>query len=136
MVGLLSLGIVAVLVVALTPFFQTQLIGWAFASLEQRYGVVGHVDILDVNLARFDIRFRGLTLAARDRSDETFFTVDEARINLPWSALWDEISIQALTLVRPRLSVRTDADGVSNLPSIATDAAAVPAVERRAGTVW
>lgn len=120
-VGFVALGLVSLLVVVATPIVQTQLIGWAFSSLEQRYGIVGHADVLDIYLASLDIRFEGLTLATRERADEPFFTVDEARIDLPWSAVWDELSVQAVTLVSPRLLVRTDAGGSSNLPSTGAD---------------
>ena len=126
-VGFVALGLVSLLVVVGTPIVQTQLIGWAFSSLEQRYGIVGHADVLDIDLARLGIRFEGLTLATREQADEPFFTVDEARIDLPWSAIWDELSVQAVTLVSPRLLVRTDAEGSSNLPSTGADTAAVAA---------
>ena len=126
-VGFVALGLLSFLVVVATPIVQTQLIVWAFSSLERRYGIVGHADVLDIDLASLDIRFEGLTLATRERADEPFFTVDEARIDLPWSAIWDELSVQAVTLVSPRLLVRTDAGGSSNLPSTGADTDTVAA---------
>ena len=105
-VVLLLLSIVGVAVLLSTPSTQTRLVGWAFGALETRFGIVGHAERVDLDLSRLDIRLRGLTLAVCDHEDEPFFRADEARIDLPWSALWDELSIQAVELVRPWLSVR------------------------------
>ena len=116
-VVLLLLGIMGVAVLLSTPSTQTRLVGWAFGALDTRFGIVGHAERVDFDLNRLDIRLRGLTLAVRDHEDEPFFTADEARIDLPWSALWNELSIQTVELFRPRLSVRIAADTASNLPT-------------------
>ena len=71
-VGFVALGLLSLLVVVATPIVQTQLIGWAFSSLEQRYGIVGYADVIDIDLASLDIRFEGLTLATRERADDPF----------------------------------------------------------------
>ena len=115
----LFLGIVGVAVLLSTPSTQTRLVRWAFGALDTRFGIVGHAERVDLDLSRLDIRLRGLTLAVRDHEDDPFFTADEARIDLPWSSLWDELSIQAVELVRPRLSVRIALDTSSNLPTVA-----------------
>ena len=117
-VVLLLLGIVGVTVLLSIPSTQTRLVGWAFGALDTRFGIVGHAERVDLDLSRLDVRLRGLTLAVRNHADEPFFTAEEARIDLPWSALWDELSIQSVELVRPRLSVRIAADTSSNLPTV------------------
>ncbi len=116
--GLVLVGILGLLILVSSPFFHNRLLGRGFAALEQQYGIIGHADELDVEVVGLDVRFRGLTLATRERPDEPFFTVDEARIGFPWSALWSELSIQTLALVGPRVSVHTDPNGSSNLPSM------------------
>ena len=112
----LALG-TATLVVLSMSGVQTRLAGWALTMLANRVGIVAHADDLDVDLARLDIRAHGLTLAAPDTRDAPFFTVDVARVDFPWSVLWDEISIDAIELVRPRLAVFAATDGTSNLPA-------------------
>ena len=116
--GLVLVGILGLLILVSSPFFHNRLLGRGFAALEQQYGIVGHADELVVKVVGLDVRFRGLTLATRERPDEPFFTVDEARIDFPWSVLWSELSIQTLALVGPRVSVHTDQNGSSNLPSM------------------
>ena len=116
--GLVLVGILGLLIIVSSPFFHNRLLGRGFAALEQQYGIVGHADELEVEVVSLDVRFRGLTLATRERPNEPFFTVDEARIDFPWSAVWSEISLQALTLVGPKISVHTDANGFSNLPTV------------------
>ena len=115
--GALLLGVVGVVFLFSTPFVGTLLLGRGFAVLETRYGIIGHADTVDLDLATLDVRFSGLSLATRDHTDEPFFTVDEARIDLPWSSVWGEISIQAIALVSPRLVVHATEDGGSNLPT-------------------
>ena len=114
--GLLGLAIVAILVILSTSAAQIQLVGWAFGTLDTRFGIVARAEQMDLDLGRLEVSLRGLALASRGREDTPFFTVDEARIDLPWSALWDEVSVQAVSLVRPHLSFLVDPDGSSNLP--------------------
>ena len=114
--GVVVVLLVGVVVVASLPFVQTVLIGRAFAVLEARYGIVGRTASIDIDLARLDIRVRGLSLATRERPDEPFFTVDDARVDVPWSAAWGGVSVETIAMVNPTVSVRTDADGSSNLP--------------------
>ena len=115
-VAVLLLAVVGVLLLISAPFVQTWFVDRAFAVLQTRYDIVAHADTLDLDLASLDIRLRGLSLATRGHTDEPFFTVDEARIDLPWSAVWDEVSFQTIALVGPRLFGRSTEDGVSNLP--------------------
>ena len=104
-----------------TSYARTILAGWAFTALEQRFGIVGHAERLELDLSRLDVRVSGLTLATRDQQDQPFFTVDEARVDLPWSVLWGQPSVQAVQLVRPRTSVVVGADDSSNLPTTRAD---------------
>ena len=104
-------------VVLSTSYARTALAGWALSALEQRFGIVGHAERLELDLSRLDVRVRDLTLATRDQPDQPFFTVDVARVDLPWSALWGQLSVQAIQLLRPRASVVVAADGSSNLPT-------------------
>ena len=113
----LAAGLLVLLGLLSTTLVQGRLIGWAFGTLERQLAIVGHADSLDLDLAALDVRLHGLTLAARDHEDRPFFTVDEARIDLPWSALWRAWSVDALELVRPRFEILQRADGTSNLPA-------------------
>ena len=113
----LAAGLLVLLGLLSTTVVQTRLIGWGFGTLERRLAIVGRADRVDLDLARLDVRLHGLTLAARDHVDEPFFTVDEARIDLPWSALWRAWSLEVAELVSPRIVILDRADGTSNLPA-------------------
>ena len=118
---------VLIFVVGSTAFFQTRLARLGFSTLDERYGILGRADSTNLDIARLDVRLRGLSLATRDHADEPFFTADEVRVDLPWSALWDELSVELVSLVNPGFSVRVGDDGSSNLPDTGT-----PATEQRA----
>ena len=113
----LAAGFLALLGLLSTSVVHTQLIGWAFGTLERRLAIVRHADRVDLDLAALDVRLHGLTLAARDHEDRPFFTVDEARVDLPWSALWRAWSVDAVEIGRARIEILQRADGSSNLPA-------------------
>jgi len=113
----LALGAAALVVVIAWSAVESRLAGWALTSLAGRFGIVAQARELDLDLARLDIHVRGLTLASPVSPDAPFFTVDEARLDLPWSVLRGKIAIDAVELVRPRLTIVVRADGTSNLPA-------------------
>jgi len=113
----LALGAAALVVVIAWSAVESRLAGWALTSLAGRFGIVAQARELDLDLARLDIHVRGLTLASPVSPDAPFFTVDEARLDLPWSVLRGKIAIDAVELVRPRLTIVAKADGTSNLPA-------------------
>ena len=106
-----------IVVIWSTTFVQTRLAGWALGSLQQRFGIVGHATRVELDLSRLALTVEGLSLAAEDHLDQPFFTVDHARVDLPWSSLWSDFALQEVALVHPQVTVVTTADGVSNLPS-------------------
>ena len=123
--AVLALGVAGLIVLSLSAV-QTRLAGWVLTSLAGRPGIVAHVGEMDVDLSRLDITLRDVTLAAPVRLDTPFFTVEQARVDLPWSVLRGEIAIDAVELVRPRLTLITTADGASNLPAGGTPATPAP----------
>ena len=106
-----------IVVIWSTTFVQTRFAGWALGSLQQRFGIVGHATRVELDLSRLALTVEGLSLATEDHLDQPFFTVDHARVDLPWSSLWSDFSLQEVAFVHPQVTVVTAADGVSNLPS-------------------
>ena len=131
--SLAALGVASVagFLLFFTPVATTPIARWAFTILDQRYGVVAEAEELRLDLFRIDVRIRGLRLAARDRQAEPFLTVEDVSLELPWSILWGEPTVESIQLRRPRLSMLTTVDGLSNLPNVEpetsrTDATAAP----------
>ena len=127
---------VGIILLLSSSFAQLQMARWAFAALDRQLGIIGHADTLTLDIARLDLRLGGLTLAARDTPDTPFFTVDEARVDLPWSAVWRSLSIETVELGRPALTIFGFADGTSNLPGgtpSGSVAGEITRVARRAG---
>ena len=125
--------VVAVLaaVVFFTPLSGTLLLRSALAVLEREYGLLGVAGRLDLDMARFRVGIEHLKLAARDHPNEPFLAIEEAIVDIPWSALWGGVALDDLSLRGVTLTVAHRADGTSNLPAAGggapTGSAAVPA---------
>ena len=128
--AVLLVAMVAVGALLVSPLGQGLLLGRAVGALDTRFGVIGHAERADLDLFSLEMRLERFTLATRDHEDRPFFTVDELHVDLPWSILWDEPSIQALELERPALSFLVDADGSSNLPHARNDTRAPGTLSR------
>lgn len=114
--GMLVTTILFSLVALSTSFVQTHLISWGFGTLQKEFGIVGQAARIDLDLSRLAVRIEELSLATAKHRNQPFFTVDEATIDFPWSILWDEFSLQAVELFRPRINVLAAEDGAFNLP--------------------
>ena len=128
--AVLLVAMVAVGALLVSPLGQGLLLGRAVGALDTRFGVIGHAERADLDLFSLEMRLEQFTLATRDHEDRPFFTVDELHVDLPWSILWDEPSIQALELERPPLSFLVDAEGSSNLPRAGNDTRAPGTLSR------
>ena len=104
---------------------------WALATIENRYGVLGSVGDLDLNLTQLRVQITDLRLAEREHAAEPFLTIDEVIADLPWSAIWRGFSIDELSLTRPTVSVARSADGAANVPRIADRELAAPTAPLR-----
>ncbi len=129
---LLISGVVLAGLVFLTPLPGMLLRRPAFAFLEREYGVTGTAGRLDLDIARLRIGVEDLRLAARGHSTEPFLAIDQAVVDLPWSALWSDVSIDNVSLRGMALAVTYRTDGTSNLPATGggtgAASAAAPAV--------
>ncbi len=127
----LLLTIVAMLVAAVffSPLSGRLLLRPALALLEQEYGLMGTAGRLDLDLARFRVGIADLKLAAPDNPTEPFLAIEQAVVDIPWSALWGRVSIDDVSLRGVTLTVAHRADGTSNLPAaggVGPGSAAVP----------
>ena len=133
MLLLLAAGVCvcAVLIFLTSPMPSALVLRWALATIENRYGVLGSVGDLDLNLTQLRVQITDLRLAEREHAAEPFLTIDEVTADLPWSAIWRGFSIDELSLTRPAVSVARSADGAANVPRIADRELAAPTAPLR-----
>ena len=104
---------------------------WVFAALETNWRVVGSAGRVDLNLFTLEARVEDLTLAVAGAEASPFLVLERATVELPWSALFGAPAVELIDVDAPALSLRTFADGTSNLPLFppgdpASDAAGAP----------
>lgn len=78
---------------------------WTFGLLESRFGIVGRAARLDFDPAALRVHLEKLELAAVGHETQPFLVVDAVNVDVGWSSLWSDISIQSAQLVRPRVSI-------------------------------
>jgi translocation and assembly module TamB len=83
----------------------------------------GKVEVRTVSVGWFslDATVRGLVVHGRERRDtEALLSVEQAKIGLRIDSFWGRrVSLKELILQEPRLHVRVEKDGTSNLPTLA-----------------
>ena len=114
---LLVSSVVLVGAVFLTPLPGTLLLRAALTFLEREYSLTATASGLDLDMARLRAELDDLTLATRNHETEPFLTVDRAIVDLPWSVLWSDVSINEVSLFGVAVAVTQRADGTSNLPA-------------------
>ncbi len=86
---------------------------WRLAQL----GIVAHADRIDYDLATFDVRLHGVTLATSATLDTPFLTADEVHAVLGWGVLLGRISANWLEVGHARIALVRNAQGVVNWPT-------------------
>ena len=104
---------------------------WVFAALETNWRVVGSAGHVELNLLTLEARVEDLTLAVAGAEESPFLVLERATVDLAWSAVFGAPAVELIDVDAPALSLRTFADGTSNLPLFppgdpASDAAGAP----------
>ena len=110
-------GALLLAVVLFTPLAGALLLDPALSWVERQYGLTATVSRFDLDVARLRVAVEDLQLAARDHPTEPFLTVDRAAADLPWSAAWQGLAIDELSLTGVAVSIVGRTDGSSNLPA-------------------
>ena len=111
-VALLGLGAFAILH---APAVRARVLALLVARLS-RSGIVAHVDRLDYNLARLDMRLYRVTLATTDAAATPFLTADEVHAVGGWGILRGRLSVARVELAHPRVVLTRNAAGEPNWP--------------------
>ncbi len=111
------LVLVAIFALLHTQAVRTRALDSALRFLRTRYDLDVRADRIDLNLLTLDVSLHGVELTSAGGQHTPFLSADRVAARLPTSIAWGNFSIDALELVRPRVTIVRDADGVTNLPS-------------------
>ena len=100
-----------------TPLAGALLLDPALSWVEGQYGLTARVRGFDLDVAQLRVTVEDLHLAASDHPTEPCLTVDRAAADLPWSAVWQGLAIDELSLTGVAVSMVGRSDGSSNLPA-------------------
>ncbi len=115
--GASGLGIVlALLLAAHTPPVRSRAFGWIARYLDSRLNLILAADDLSYNLLTGTVRLTNVRLAARGHEAEPFFTADRVGANVPLRTYTGRLILDDVAVTNGRVVMRTDANGVSNLP--------------------
>ena len=98
-----------------SPPARSAVRSWAVARISSSSGIRATISRLDYNLLTLSVSASGVTLTA-DGSRTPFFSVDELRLNLPWTIVRGPIAVESLEVENPSLVIVRDADGQLTLP--------------------
>jgi translocation and assembly module TamB len=94
----------------------------------------GHVEIRTVSVGWFSLNatINELVLHGKEPADtEPLFSADQVRVGLRIDSFWGRrVGLNDLILQRPRLHVRVEKDGTSNLPALPTSKSKEPSLQR------
>ncbi len=127
-VGLLAALVLAILIVQ-SSLVRRPLLEWVAGYLAREASLSLTVEEYRYNLLTRRVTARGVTLTALDH-ETPIFTASEVEVRLPWSAYLGRIWLQVASLDDARVSIVTDANGLSNLPP-GDDDAVTPETPRR-----
>jgi uncharacterized protein involved in outer membrane biogenesis len=109
-----------------SSFVRKHVLAWAVERLHTDVRIRAEVESLGYNLLALRLSGQNATLTAA-AAETPFFSVDAFRVDLPWTIFSGRTVIQALEIDRPRLAVTRSAEGVLNLPHMASKDRAVTA---------
>ena len=110
-------GALLLAIVLFTPLAGALLLDPALSWVAGQYGLTATVSRFDLDVAQLRVTVEDLQLAAPDHPTEPFLTVDQAAADLPWSAAWQGLAIEGLSLTGVAVSMVGLTDGSSNLPA-------------------
>lgn len=122
-----ALGLLVLLVQS--PIVRRPLLDWVTDYLAREVDLHLAVEAFDYNLITRRVTTRGVTIAALGHEQTPILTADMIEARLPWSAYLGRIVLHEVVLTGGRVTIATDANGVSNLPP--SDPDALPLVEPR-----
>lgn len=131
--GTWTLLLIALAVIALgsglaNPLLRRVLINRAEALTGAR------VEIRTVNVGWFslNVAINGLVVHGKEPAGtEPLFSVDQARVGLRVDSFWGKrVGLNDLSLEKPRLHVRVEKDGSSNLPTLKASQSKEPSIQR------
>src|SRR3989442_12841381 len=117
---------VAVAVLVYLPPVRRAVLNRAIATLRDTLNIDLQADRLDYNLFALRVSLSDVRLSAVGQRERPFLTADRITVSVPRSSVLGPFAIGSIAGERARVRVVRDADGRSNLPTIAGGGGAEP----------